>query len=64
MTYTITSGKLHVSVEADSPIEAAKIALHECGTGELDSIIEVMSMNALVGYNTEYIITLLGHQIL
>lgn len=64
MIYTITSGKLHVTVEADSPIEAAKIALHECGTVELDARIEVMSMNALVGYETEYIIALLGHQIL
>ncbi len=64
MLYTITSGKLNVSVEADSPIEAAKIALHECGTVELDARIEVMSMNALVGYEAEYIIALLGQTIL
>ena len=67
MTYTVTSGQLHTTVEADSPIEAAKIALHECGTVELDVWVYVcIGDESQVEdiFMTERIISLLGQTIL
>lgn len=68
MTYTITSGQLHTTVEADSPIEAAKIALHECGTVELVEKVEVSwktkKLYCTDYFKTEIIIALLGQTII